>query len=123
MAEKQHINAILHLELRGRGRPGKPSKTTQVYSSEFDADPDDPHWLRLTLVRTGESFGGSVFESSRRFWVSEYDPETRTATYRESIQKSDRLADELEFYGWKRRRDLEDDPAVKPELREDREGT
>lgn len=103
------VHATLYLEVRSRKSGRKfapPEREQRVYTAEIPADPND-HSGVLTLVRQSETFGGVVYESSTRFVAESYDPQTRTGVYRESYRRSDRLVDELECYGWTRRRDLE----------------
>lgn len=103
------VHATLYLEVRSRKSKRKfarPEREHRVYTAEIDADPNDQSGL-LTLVRHSETFGGVVYQSGIHFHAESYDPEARTGVYRESYRASDRLVDELEFYGWTRRRDLE----------------
>jgi hypothetical protein len=105
------VHATLYLEVRSRKskRPfAPPEREHRVYTAEIDADPNDHSGL-LTLVRQSEGFG-AVYQSNTRFYPESYDPETRTGVYRESYPRSDRLVDELELYGWTRRKDLEGKP-------------
>lgn len=111
------VNATLYLEVRSRKskrRFAPPEREHRVYTAEIEADPND-HTGLLTLVRYIETFDGTVYLSTVRFYPESYDPETRTGVYRESFRRSDRIVDDLEFYGWTRQRELE--------RLEEREGT
>lgn len=102
------VSATLYLEVRSRGRPGKPNLEQRIYTSGIEIDPNQPDEGIVTLLRHVETWGGSVYQSSTRFYPESYDPETRVGIYRESYRRSDRLVDDLELYGWTRRRDLEE---------------
>lgn len=102
--------ATLHLEVRSRGaRPGTSHIEHRVYTATVDARPDRPDDATLNMVREGETFGG-VYQSVTTWRPAEVDTQARTALFRQSLRRSDRLVDELEEYGWQRRLDLEAQP-------------
>lgn len=99
--------ATLHLDVRSRGaRPGTSHIERRVYTADVDASPDWPDDASLNMVRLGETFGG-VYQAITTWTPAESDPQARTALFRQSLRRSDRLVDELERYGWQRRPDLE----------------
>ncbi|MDL2342587.1 hypothetical protein QOL99_00290 [Deinococcus sp. MIMF12] len=103
-------NATLHLEVRSKGKPGRPNIERRVYTGEIRASAADPNSAEVHMVRSRDD-GHSVSFSTTSWQPSEFDPQARTSVFRESLRRSDRLVDELERFGWTRRPDLEEGQA------------
>lgn len=99
-------SATLHLEVRSKGKPGKPSIERRVYTATIPASETEPDSAELHMVKTFD-LGHSMTFSTTSWQPSEFDLQARTSVFRESLRRSDRLVDELERLGWTRRRDLE----------------
>lgn len=94
MNAPDHWQATLHLEIRTRG--GIQHRT---YTAALPVDPAHPDSATLHMVRESTTFNGT-FISKTTWHPAEVDPRARTAVFRESLRRSDRLVDDLELYGW-----------------------
>ncbi|KQR02420.1 hypothetical protein [Deinococcus sp. Leaf326] len=101
------FNGVLHLEIRRKGpRPGVADIEHRVYSAKIARSAEDPEARNCTLEHV--SYQGDSQQINRRELTLEgYDPETDTATYRESVKGSETWYEKLGRFGWVRRPDLE----------------
>lgn len=101
------FNAVLFLEIQLRGpRPGTSSSERRVYSTKLARagwGPDD----YTCHLEHRVNIGVSMRVSSHDLILEGHDPETNTATYRESVKGSETWYEKLGRFGWVRRPDLE----------------
>lgn len=104
------LTCILHVEVRSRpphhAKDRRVQTDRRVYTTTLSSTLDAPGFTDVHMLYSFDGPGWSS-ESTRVFHATEFDRNTLTATYRETLHASDKLVERLEKFGWVRRRDLE----------------